>query len=70
MATTQVINQYMGRATLAVKANGGSVAVEKKVEGSWVTVDTFTSDGAWQLDLGMSSTRITPSGGAAFEVSI
>lgn len=69
MATAQVINKYMGRATLSVKANGGSVAVEKQVEGAWVTVDTFASDGAWPMDFGMSPTRITPSAGAAFEVS-
>lgn len=69
MATAQVVKSYLGRATLVVKANGGSVAVEKKVGGEWVTVDTFAMDGAWPMDFGMSSTRITPSGGAAFEVS-
>lgn len=69
MATAQVINKYMGKATLIVKANGGSVAVEKQVEGAWVTVDTFAADGAWPMDFGMSPTRFTPAGGAAFEVS-
>lgn len=69
MATSQVEKKYLGKATLVVRANGGSVAVEKKVEGNWVTVDTFAADGAWQMDFGMSATRITPSAGAAFEVS-
>lgn len=59
----------MGKATLIVTANGGSVAVEKQVEGSWVTVDTFAADRAWQMNFGMSLTRITPNASAAFEVS-
>ena len=61
-------NEY-GRKILVVQANGGSVAVEKMVEGAWVTVDTFARDGAWPLDLGNSDTRFTPSGGAYFEVT-
>lgn len=68
MATTQLTKEYIGKATLVVKANGGSLAVEKKVEGAWVTVDTFAADGAWQMEFGMSSTRFTPTGGAAYEV--
>ena len=69
MATAQLVSQYLGKAALIVKANGGSVTVEKKVEGAWVVVDTFAADGAWQMDFGLSATRITPVGGAAFEVS-
>jgi hypothetical protein len=69
MATAQLVSQYLGKATLIVKANGGSVTVEKKVENAWVIVDTFSADGAWRMDFGMSSTRITPLNGAAFEVS-
>lgn len=61
-------NEY-GRKILAVQANGGSVAVEKMVEGNWVMVDVFARDGAWPLDLGNSATRFTPSGGASYEVS-
>ncbi|PVZ19905.1 MULTISPECIES: hypothetical protein [unclassified Pseudomonas] len=68
MATAQVTKSYIGRATLVVKANGGSVTVEKMVEGGWVVVDTFAADGAWQMDFGQSTTRITPYAGAAFEV--
>lgn len=69
MATAQLEKRDLGRATLVVKANGGSLAVEKKVEGGWVTVDTFAADGAWQMDFGLSPTRFTPSGGAAYEVA-
>jgi uncharacterized protein YjhX (UPF0386 family) len=60
-------NNYFSR-ILVVKANGGSVAVEKMVEGQWVTVDTFTEDGAWPMSLGISQTRFTPSNGAFYEV--
>lgn len=54
--------------TLAVKANGGSVKVEKQVGVDWVVSDMFAQDGAWRLDLGYSQTRFTPSGGAVFEI--
>lgn len=70
MPTTQFVleNDY-GRKILVVKANNGSVTVEKMVGADWVVVDTFTTDGAWPLDLGNSKTRFTPADGAAFEVS-
>lgn len=41
---------WLSKSTRSVKANGG-VAVEKKVEGAWVTVDTFTADVAWKAEL-------------------
>lgn len=44
MATTQLIQKYMGQTMLIVKANGGSVTVEKQVGASWVVTDTFTRD--------------------------
>ncbi|AQL36871.1 MULTISPECIES: hypothetical protein [Pseudomonas syringae group] len=69
MATTQLIKQYMGQTLLIVKANGGSVTVEKQVGDSWVVTDTFTADGGHLLQLGNSATRFTPAGGAAYEVT-
>lgn len=69
MATTQLIQKYMGQTMLIVKANGGNVTVEKKAGESWVVTDTFTSDGGYLLQLGNSWTRITPSAGAIFEVT-
>lgn len=60
-------NEY-GRKILAVQANGGSVSVEKMVEGVWVVVEIFARDGAWPLELGNSATRFTPVGGALYEV--
>ncbi|MCQ3000443.1 hypothetical protein NLO98_11845 [Pseudomonas syringae] len=69
MATTQLIQKYMGQTMLIVKANGGSVTVEKQVGASWVVTDTFTRDGGYLLQLGNSSTRITPAAGASFEVT-
>lgn len=70
MSTTQLfLNNPQGTKILSVKANGGSVAVERQVEGEWVVVDLFSEDGAWPLNLGRSPTRFTPAGGAAFEVA-
>ncbi|KPY35680.1 hypothetical protein [Pseudomonas syringae] len=69
MATTQLIQKYMGETMLIVKANGGSVTVEKKAGDSWVVTDTFVRDGGYLLKLGNSDTRITPTAGAYFEVT-
>lgn len=69
MATTQEIKQVSGERTLVVKANGGSVTVEKRVGADWVVTDTITADGAYRLNLGQTPTRFTPTGGAAYEVT-
>ncbi|EPN30095.1 hypothetical protein A245_46103, partial [Pseudomonas syringae pv. actinidiae ICMP 19096] len=52
MATKQSIQRYMGQTMLIVKANGGSVTVEKQAGESWVVTDTFTADGGYLLQLG------------------
>ncbi|RMV39851.1 hypothetical protein ALP12_02163 [Pseudomonas savastanoi pv. phaseolicola] len=54
---------------LIVKANGGTVTVEKKAGDSWVVTDTLAKDGGYLLELGSSYTRITPTAGAYFEVT-
>lgn len=70
MRTEQFVMQYSyGSHTLAIKANGGSVKVEKLVGSDWVTGETLDVDGVWRLDLGNSPTRFTPAGGAAYVVS-
>jgi len=69
MATTQQVKLYSGEWTLVVKANGGSVKVEKQVGTDWVTTDTVSADGAYRMDFGQTSTRFTPAGGAAYEVT-
>lgn len=53
---------------LTVKANGGTVVVERQVGDDWIIADTFDTDGSWPLTMGRSPTRFTPTGGAAFEV--
>ncbi|WP_296254924.1 hypothetical protein [Pseudomonas sp. UBA5706] len=69
MRTEQFVMQYSyGSHTLSVRANGGSVKVEKAVGNDWVVSDTFSTDGAWRLDLGDSPTRFTPAGGAVYQV--
>lgn len=69
MPTTQTTTNYHGSSTLLVKANGGQVTVEKQVNGAWVIVDTFKEDGGWVYAFGNSPTRITPTGGAVYEVT-
>lgn len=54
---------------LALKANGGSVSVEKPVGADWVIADTYTEDGAHVLYVGGGRVRFTPVGGAVYEVS-
>lgn len=68
-------SQYLARpfygayTNLTVKTNGGQVLIEKQVGSDWVVCDTISADGAVTLQLGNSSTRFTPSGGAVFEIS-
>lgn len=70
MYTTQFTTKTnIGKTLVAVKSNGGSVLVEKKVGADWVVADTL-GDGVFQLDLGREVTRFTPSGGAAFEFNV
>jgi hypothetical protein len=64
-----ILPNPQGAQTVVVKANGGSVVAEKLVGADWVVVDTFSTDGAWRLELGRTATRFTPSGGAAYVVS-
>jgi hypothetical protein len=68
--TTMKEETYMRamRVTLGVKANGGSVAVQIKMDTSWVTADTFWNDGAYQLNIPRATVRFMPVNGAAFEV--
>lgn len=69
MRTEQFVLRYSyGVHTVAVQANGGSLKVEKAVGTTWVQTDSFSTDGAWRLDLGNSPTRFTPVGSAAYQV--
>lgn len=53
---------------LTVKANGGSVAIAYPVGQEWITAETISLDGA-QLISALSPIRITPTGGAAYDLS-
>jgi hypothetical protein len=66
---TFTLNNDYGRKLLVVKANGGSVAVQKQVGTDWVTTDMFTTDGGYVLDLFNTATRFVPANGAVFEIS-
>jgi hypothetical protein len=56
---------------LLSKTNGGSILVEALLDeatNEWVTTDTISSDGATQLVFGNVVVRVTPSGGAVYNV--
>lgn len=69
MATTQITVGSPGRLWLDVKANGGSVSVERQVGTDWVTSDKFAADGSYPLNLGPVKTRFSPAGGAAYQLT-
>jgi hypothetical protein len=70
MATTQILLSNPGGVVwLTLKANGGSVTVERQVGTDWITSDKFAADGAWPLNLGPVATRFTPAGGAAYQLT-
>lgn len=70
MQTTTKVEAYERamRVTLAVKANGGSVAIQIKTADSWLTSDTIWNDGAYPLNIPRATVRFVPENGAAFEV--
>lgn len=53
---------------IVVKANGGSVSVECKAGAAWVVTDTFAVDTATEMFFGSALFRVTPTGGAEFDV--
>lgn len=60
-----------GERVLAVKANGGSVIVEKladRATQTWVASDTFTADTVQRMKFGTGPTRVRVTGSAKFEV--
>lgn len=69
--TTEQIFSWTGNKprVLAVKANGGSVQLLKPVGNDWVIADTFTTDGAWPIEVGNGNYMVRPFGGAAYEIS-
>ena len=57
---------------LVVKSNGGSVVVEVQLNpttNTWVVSDTKWADGAFVLACGGATIRITPTGGATFNLT-
>jgi len=53
---------------LIVKANGGSITVQKKVGTSWIITDTYTVDGAFPMMFGNTPVRFVPLNGCQYEV--
>lgn len=62
---------YQHQRTLLLKANGGSVTIEALIDQAtdlWVVTDTRNADGGWPLSCGNATIRITPTGGAVYEL--
>lgn len=53
---------------LVVKANGGSITIQKKVGTSWIIADTYTADGAFPMIFGNQPVRFVPVNGCEYEV--
>jgi hypothetical protein len=69
--TTQTEKTYAEgeeRRLLIVRANGGSLAVEKRVGDNWIVADTFAADGAHLMNFGLGPVRFTPTGGAEYSI--
>lgn len=52
---------------LVSASGGGSVIAEYDMGGTWVTMATFNTDCAYEIDRRVAW-RITPSGGASYDV--
>lgn len=60
-----------GNRVLLIKANGGTVTVEALMDLNtdlWVQTDVKSEDGGFILACGNATIRITPSGGASFDL--
>ena len=60
-----------GDRVLLIKANGGTVIVEALMDLNtdlWVQTDVKSEDGGFILACGSATIRITPSGGASFDL--
>lgn len=69
--TTQSVETYGEgdqERMLIIRANGGSLAVEKQIGDSWIVADTFTQDGAHLMNFGLGPVRFTPTGGAEYSI--
>lgn len=71
LESVQVIKTGTSRrhTVIAVKTNGGRVLIEKPCGEDWVICDIVDNDGAYPVITGSGKYRITPEGGAVFEVS-
>jgi len=57
------------RRILTVKANGGTVTVSVKHGVEFIVAETINADTVGELNFGMATLKITPTGGAEFSVS-
>ena len=70
--TTDLIAHYpmsMESVMLIVQTNGGSLDTQiKKSDGTFVTSDTITEEGAYEIFVRDSTIKFVPTGGAEFDV--
>lgn len=67
-STTETFGNISGDRMVSVDANGGSLVIDvEHGSGNWVTVQTFSDDGAKVMYFGYGRTfRFTVSGGATY----
>lgn len=71
MHTSQIERQFNDNKVrvLSVRANGGSLQVQKKVGDNWIVANTYAADISIPMIFGtISPTRFVPADGAQFEV--
>lgn len=74
MATTSTVERTIdfsninGEIGIAVKTNGGQLAITAQCGSDWVPVTTITTDGAKTISAKGQTLKFTPSGGCAYTI--
>lgn len=64
------LNRIGKRVNLMVKANGGSVTVNKFIGGGWVAAAApITTDGCYELLVDDEDLQVVPAGGAVYTIT-
>ncbi|MGL4222805.1 MAG: hypothetical protein ACRCSS_19470 [Shewanella sp.] len=70
--TTEVfknLNRAGKNVVLDVRTNGGSVEVQRRVGGTFTTMQTITTNSSWQVNIDDSEVQIVPTGGAQYDIT-
>ena len=64
------LNRLGKRVNLAVKANGGSVQLNRYLGGTWVAAAApITADGCFELLVDDNDIQVVPAGGAVYSIT-